>query len=365
MNYRLSTLHPSQSYDDDDKTEVIDINVADPISEIVIAHKVGNTASAAPTAHALSCLTKIELVDGSDVLFSLSGKEADALDWYCNFVQRSNWNAYLNGMDTDRIVGINFGRFLWDPILALDPKKFTNLQLKFTIDKDAGGCAPDEHTIEIWACMFDEKSVTPEGFLMAKEIKDFAGTASATHEYTDLPTDHPYRKLLIRAQKHGQEPGFLISNLKLSEDQDKRVVFNHGMGTIMRAITKGPVYAESIIGHTTNAALLYGYCTPTARVNGVCQEWKYDAPTGSIAFYDGDGGRFRTRHELGTSNMNVELKGWLPHGVWEIPFGDQADIGDWYDVTKIGSLRADITKTAELDTSDSVQIFLQQMRKYA
>ena len=63
--------------------------------------------------------------------------------------------------------------------------------------------------------------------------------------------------------------------------------------------------------------------------------------------------------------MNVELKGWLPHGVWEIPFGDQADIGDWYDVTKIGSLRADITKTAELDTSDSVQIFLQQMRKYA
>jgi len=364
MNYRLSTLHPSEAYTAN-ITEVIDINVADPISALTIALKVGNTASAAPTAHAMACLTKIEIVDGSDVLFSLSGRQAEALDWYCNGVQRSNWNAYLNGMDTDRHVGINFGRWLWDPILALDPKKFTNLQLKFTLDYDAGGCAPDENTIEIWACLFDEKKVEPTGFLMAKEIKEFAGTSSATHEYSDLPTDHPYRKLLIRAQEAGEEPGALLSNLKLSEDQDKRVVFNHGFGTIMRNIAlHTPIYAESIIGYVGTSST-NGYCTPTTRINGICQEWKLEAPTGSIAFYEGDGGEFQVIHELAGSNMQVELKGWLPHGVWDIPFGDQKDIEDWYDVTKIGSLRADITKTSTFTSSMAAQIFLQQMRKYA
>jgi len=363
MNYRLSTLHPSQAYTAD-KTEVIDINVADPISALILSLTVGNTASAAPTAHALACLTKIEIVDGSDVLFSLNGYEADALDWYCNGTQRSNWNAYLNGMNTNRFVGINFGRRLWDPILALDPKKFTNLQLKFTIDYDAGGCAPDENIIEIWACLFDEKKVDPIGFLMAKEVKDYPGNG-ATHEYTDLPVDYPYRKLLVRAHAAGHEPGALLKNLKLSEDQDKRVIFDHKFSNIIRSIgINTPIYAESIIGHvgTTTTA---GYCTPTSRVNGICQEWKAEAPTGSIAFYDGDGGQFHVIHELAGSNMQVELKGWLPHGVWEIPLGDQQDIEDWYDVTKIGSLRADILGRSTIDSGDSVQLFLQQLRKYA
>ena len=156
MHYRLSTIHPEKAYSSD-ITEIIEVNVADPISVIIFKLKIGNTASAAPTAHALECLQKIELLDGSDVLFSLTGKQADALDYYHNGIQRSNWNAYLNGMDTERYIGINFGRYLWDPILALDPKKFRNLQLKFTLDIDAGGCAPDENSVAIWAGLFDKR----------------------------------------------------------------------------------------------------------------------------------------------------------------------------------------------------------------
>lgn len=363
MKYRLSTLHPSQSYAAN-KTEVIDVNVADPISSIVIGLTVGNTASAAPTAHALACLTKIELVDGSDVLFSLNGFEADALDWYCNGVQRSNWNAYLSGMDTNRFIGLNFGRYLYDPILALDPKKFTNLQLKFSLDYDAGGCAPDENVVEIWANLFDEKKVDPIGFLMAKEVKDYPGNG-ATHEYTDLPVDYPFRKLLIRAHAHGHEPGALLNNLKLSEDQDKRVIFDHRFSQIFRNLAgRTPIYAESIIGYVATAGA-YGYCTPTSRVNGICQRWASSVGAGECAFYDGDGGRFDVTSETANSNMQVELKGWLPHGVWDVPFGDQQDIEDWFDVTKIGSLRADILGRSAIDSGDSVQLFIQQLRKYA
>lgn len=363
MNYRLSTLHPKQTYAAD-VTEIIDINVADPISALIIHINVDNSASSVPAAHALECLTKIELVDGSDVLFSLSGKEADALDWYSNFVTRNNWNAYLGGMDTDRVIGINFGRYLWDPVLALDPGRFANLQLKITLDIDAGGISPVDNEITVFACIFDEKTITPQGFLMAKEIKNYT-MASATHEYTDLPTDHPYRKLLFRCQYPGHEPNALINTLKLSEDQDKRVVFDHKLNNIIKCITaNSPMYHETIVCAVVTAGI-YGYCTPTARVFGTISAWASSIGLGTLAFYDGDGGRFDITSETAGGNVQVDVQGWLPHGVFEIPMGLQGEIEDWYDVTKIGALRADILSMSAASSDDSVQIFLQQYRKYA
>lgn len=362
MFYRLATIHPAQAYSAD-KTEIIDINVADPISALIIFLTVGNTASAEPTAHALACLTKIELVDGSDVLFSLSGYEADALDWYNNHVTRSNWNAYLSGMDTNRILHINFGRHLWDPLLALDPTKFNNLQLKFTLDIDAGGCAADENTVTVLAALFDQKTITPQGFLMSKEIKDYA-MGSATHEYTDLPTDHPYRKLLVRCMTAGAEPGARLRSLKLSEDQDKRVVMDHRFSEIMRSlIMDNPLYHETIVGAVTQAGN-YGYCTPTSRVFGTISAWASEIGLGTLAFYDGDGGRFDVTSETSAGNIQVDVQGWLPHGVYDIPFGRQDLIDDWFDVTAVGSLIIDILSMGAASSSDSVQIFLQQLRNY-
>jgi len=363
MNYRMSTLHPAQTYTAD-KTEIIDINVADPISAIIFHLNVDNVGNVAPNNHALACLTKLELVDGSDVLFSLSGLEADALDWYHNGVTRSNWNAYRDGMNTDRILAINFGRYLWDPILALDPTKFTNLQLKFTLDIDAGGCAPENNTVRIYAALFDQKTITPEGFLMAKEIKDYA-MGSATHEYTDLPTDYPYRKLLLRCQSHDHEPTALLSNLKLSEDQDKRVVFDHSPDEIIRNImTHSPMYHETILCYAGASALDF-FCTPTTRVFGTLTTWGQACILGELAFYDGDGGEFSTICATSSGNVQADVQGWLPHGVYDIHCGLQNEIEDWWDVTKIGSLRADILSAATAASTESVQIFLQQLRKYA
>lgn len=363
MFYRLATLHPEQSYNAD-KTEIIDINVADPISSIIFLLKVGNTASAAPTAHALACLTKIELIDGSDVLFSLNGYETDALDWYNNFVTRSNWNAYLNGMDTDRIIGINFGRYLWDPLLALDPTKFNNLQLKFSLDIDAGGCAPDENTITVLACLFDQKTITPQGFFMSKEIKNYT-MGSATHEYTDLPTDYAYRKLLVRCMTAGAEPGARLNTIKLSEDQDKRVILDHKFSEVMRSLSmNSPMLHETILGYISQAGN-YGYCTPTSRVFGTVSEWRSSVSLGDVAFYDGDGGRFDVTSKDSGGNVQVDVQGWLPHGVYEIPFGRQDLIEDWFDVSGVGSLIIDILSKSGASASNSCQIFLQQLRGYA
>lgn len=362
MKYRLSTVHARKTYGAD-TTEVIDIEVADPISQLIIELAVTNVGTAAPAAHAIASLTKIELVDGSDVLFSLSGYEAEAADWYHNLIMRSPYNAYLSGMDVQRFIAINFGRHLWDPLLAFDPKRFTNPQLKLTLDVGAGGIASVSNKLQVWANMFDEKKITPVGFLMHKEIKSFPLTTAAFHEYTDLPTDHPYRKLFVRAQKAGTEPNQVLDNFKLSEDQDKRIIVDHGTEDILRTIAmRSPMMTETIF-HFVDTTSRYFYCTPTTRVVANGNTWNTAAGAGEIALYDGDGGRLRRISATATYNAQFHVSGYLPHATWEIPFGDQSDLADWYDVSKVGSLKLDITTYAAAAT-DSAQVFLQQLRRY-
>ncbi|GAI57748.1 unnamed protein product, partial [marine sediment metagenome] len=54
-------------------------------------------------------------------------------------------------------------------------------------------------------------------------------------------------------------------------------------------------------------------------------------------------------------------EGYLPHGVFEIPFGLQDDPNDWYDVSRIGSLKADIIGGSSTGTAE---LMLQQLRTY-
>lgn len=362
MNYRLSTLFSRKNYAAD-ATEVIDLNVSDPISQLLIELAVTNVGTIAPAAHAIACLTKIELVDGSDVLFSLSGYEAEAVDIYHNKKMRSNWNPYLDGNDVQRFIAINFGRYLWDETLAFDRKKFKNPQLKLTLDINAGGNAPVQNRLQVWANMFDEKAVAPSGFLMHKEIKNYVASSSA-HEYTDLPTDYPYRKLFIRAQKHGTEPGQVLDTVKISEDQDKRIIVNHGMEDVLRNIAQDNPMLTELILNFVDTVSRYLYCTPTTRVVINANTWDTTVGAGEIACYDGDGGRIKKISATATKNAQFAVSGWLPHATYEIPFGSQMDIDDWFDVAAVGSLRADILAQAGLAGTETVQLFLQQLRMY-
>ena len=362
MNYRLATILAREAHSAD-ITKVIDLKLSDPVSQFHIVYEAQNTSSVEPTAHPAKCISKIELVDGSDVLFSLSGQEAQAVDFYhsgkvpANII--NNWNENWSEM----IFNINFGRHLWDPLYAFDPKKFTNPQLKISIDINGGGAASDNGYLSVFANIFDGKVITPEGFLMHKEIKDYVPGASA-HEYTDLPTDHPYRKLFIKAQKYGTGPENLIDTLKLSEDNDKKVPFSMTGAELLRAITSlGGKYREAILvaGAANN---WHFYCTPCYWPIGVISEYENSFSTFHFALGFPDGGQGHIPLDTGGINLAILIEGWAPHGVIEIPFGLQDDPEDWYDVTKLGSLRLDILAKSGFTTGDSCAVFMQQLRKY-
>ncbi|KKK87598.1 hypothetical protein LCGC14_2751610, partial [marine sediment metagenome] len=101
--------------------------------------------------------TKIELIDGSDVLHSLDGGQNQALCIFDRKCPTMNHGQYINANSQRSLYGIDFGRFLFDKELALDPSRFRNLQLKVSYDSDISDDGVTSGSLEVWADLFDEK----------------------------------------------------------------------------------------------------------------------------------------------------------------------------------------------------------------
>ena len=358
MKYRSVLLHAKESFSAD-ITKVIDINISDPISSLVILLGGTNTAADMDGAYA-ECISKVEIVDGSDVLLSVDGPELEAIDWYSRSGKfRANWNWAMATGTWDRAIGYNFGRFLWDPDYAFDPKMFTNPQLRLTLDINGGGNTNTPLAIKIFANVFDEKVPSLKGFLMTKEIKQWT-MESTVHNYTDLPTDYPYRSMYIRAVLAGTEANVCLNNFKLSEDQDKKVPYDLGSIEILRTLLDMYPKVEEDFYMAASIAKKQIYCAASVGVTAYGTRWAASNITDQeLTFYNGDGGRLDV---YASTNGNIQLlvRGVVPHAVFEIPFGDKNDPEDAYNVAGINSLRADITGGA----ASQGHLIAQQYRNY-
>jgi len=362
MNYRMATILAREAHASD-ITKVIDINLINPVSQILILHEPYNSASGTPTAHPARCITKIELVDGSDVLFSLSGIEAQAVDWYHRKINPASPVFYIPTFYNQQLFVLNFGRWLWDTLLAFDPNHFKNPQLKISIDVDAGGTTSTTGFLTVLAKIFDEKAISPQGFLMHKEVKDYALSASG-HEYTDLPVDFPIRKLFTRIQKYATGPDYAFANVKLSGDNDRKIPFDLTINQILNMIVseQQPIIESLIVeGSLTSKA---AYCTMNYWPMFSATMWEATASTLTVAVLEGDGGRLKVDMVDGQGNTQILGRGWVPHGALEFAFGLQDDPDDWLDPGEFKSLRLDVQAASGMTSSESCQIFLQQLRKY-
>ena len=358
MKYRSVLLHAKESFSAD-TTKVIDINISDPISSLVILLGGTNTAADMDGAYA-KCISKVEIVDGSDVLLSVDGTELEAIDWYSRGGKfRPNWNWAMATGTWDRAIGYNFGRFLWDPDYAFDPKMFTNPQLRLTLDINGGGNTNIPLAIKIFANVFDEKVPSLKGFLMTKEIKQWT-MASTVHNYTDLPTDYPYRAMYIRAVLAGTEANVCLNNFKLSEDQDKKVPYDLGSIEILRTLLDMYPKVEEDFYMAASIAKKQIYCAATVGVTAFATRWATSNITDQeFTLYNGDGGLLDI-YASANGNIQLLIRGAVPHAVFEIPFGDKNDPDDAYNVGAINSLRADITGGA----ASQGHLIAQQYRNY-
>lgn len=357
MNYRHAVIMPETDLGAAD-TKTIDAFGVDPISRLTIAFRpVGGSNTA--VAHPAASITKIELVDGSDVLFSLTGYQVQAMNILRARKPHPQVVHFFTGGTPQVPFHIDFGRYLWDEQLAFDPQRFKNPQLKITHDETAWDASCSSHGLSVHAHVFDEKKIAPMGFLMSKEIKAYT-PASGANEYTHLPTDFPHRALFIQGFCSGGGLRAIVREVRLDEDNDKRVLIDGDVDLLRNYLDEFWGDAVDTIIATVAATSTTIYCTPHNHCTVVGMVDQADKAFGGK---DLSGGKFWAEAE-GAGLGNITVRGKNPHGVMGIPFGRQDVIDDWYDVTKIGKLRLRIIGGPNSSASYTNRIVCEQLRTY-
>lgn len=355
MNYRIASILAPEAANTAG-TKTLDINLADPISRITIQMKGLNNGTTI-TAHPAKMISKIEVVDGSDVLFSLSGVECQAVNYYDKGKMPFNVVNYCNDIYAIATFELNFGRFLWDPVLALDPKKFINPQLKITHNLALGGTAPDAAELSVFAHIFDEKAITPAGFLMNKEQYGYTLVASA-NEHIDLATDYPYRKLLLQSMSTSLQPWQQYNQLKLDQDNGRKVIINdEKVSNLLKLVEGWPIFQETIEAPTKNGTQTIP-CAASYERAAVLTGMAADADAYLTQTY---GGSINVA-DSAAAVIDMIVSGFCPHSAFCLPFGLQDDQADWFDVSGIGSLK--LSLKAGSSASGSCEVISQQMRSY-
>jgi hypothetical protein len=336
--------------------EPIDIKLVDVISRIQIRFE-GINNGHTPTAHPAKQVSKIELVDGSDVLMSLTGMEAEALSFYETHRSRPYEIDYRDDMFTEQIFDLNFGRWLFDPQLAFDPNRFTNPQLKITHNKASGGSSPDAGYLTVWADIFDEKRVSPLGWLMAKEHYTYTPTASS-YKDIDLPDDYILKRMLIQSLHAPNTFTNNIDEIRIDEENLKKVPLDLDMFIYMSSVMNVmPLYEEIIAVYTANGNKTV-YVTP-----GEYPAYIPNVYSGTAAYVNAErGGGEQVLTSTAVSMSRGLVKGYMPHGCLPIEFGDQWDMSDWYDITRIKNLNLRLHHPSSV--GGDVNIVLQQLRRY-
>ncbi len=359
MNYRRATVLAEKTLNESG-TETIDLNIQQPISRIDIRFRVTKGAYGMASQAAYD-VTKIELVDGSEVLHSLSGLVNQAVCIYDRKIGTMSHGQHLISNSDESEFGIDFGRYLYDPLLAFDPTRFRNPQLKITYSRILVDTSGSAAYMEIIAHVFDEKVISPIGFLMSKQVVDQSNPANDSFKYIDLPLDFPIRKLILRAEEDAYAPWSCIEGFKLDEDNEKRIpidVVTEDYYRIMKGVwtpCQEPLAADK---DGDNVTL---YVTPTDywslflvnQVGGIDQPY-------ATGVTQGGKGTFTT--SLAEVFQGIAY-GFLPNHCFEFAFGIQDDLEDWYDVTKVGNLRARV-RGGSVGTGGTHQIALEQLRRY-
>lgn len=358
MNYRLASVLAEESIVTP-ATKVLDLNMRDIISKIQINVEVEMDGTVL-TDHLAAVISNIELVDGSDVLFSMSGKECQALDYYQTGVMPLNALTDRDGNDAIAVFNINFGRFLYDTKLALDPTKFRNPQLKITHDYTACGSGSGVARMEVRAYLFDEKVPTPEGFLMAKEHYQFTSGVANTYHSVDMPTDYLTRSYMIMGTAEGYFAQQVVNEIRLSEDNAKRIPYDTKVWQLMKALRQMYPRVEEYGHFDFKAATRAIYASPTQDIviNAV------GAAATQIISVDSIPTKMPITTDITADGaVNAKISGYDPHYSFVLPLGDVQDPADWYDVTKVGTLEMRFKAGAAGD-SGVVEIVTEQLRPY-
>ena len=348
-------------------TKIYKLDYQDPISELDLVIAATNGATNNKDAPIERCISKIEIVDGGECLWSLPGDVAYALWTQLNGKPGNTYNSGCTSDSPYVQIPLQFGRYLWDPLLAFNPKKFDNPQLKVTFDeatvRAAGdtGFVTDSFTMTIMAHLM-ENGASPQGYLMAKDIYDFTSVASGD-EPVDMPVDYPWRLLFVRAFESGVAYDASLTRFKLNCDGGKFIPFDvaHARLADLMCQTFPPVHREGY-EYADNAETFQTWMA--LNVGQLVVSHAADIIVGCTSFWPS---QFTLRQYTGASAasnnqpMHWSVWGWAPHNTLFVPFGRPDVIEDWFNAPGFGKVKLYITQG---NADAEVNVCVQQLRKY-
>jgi len=355
--YRVAMLFSPKDVDTA-ATTVIDVDLLDPISRIFIKFKAtnGSTTNAdSPQAN----ITKVELVDGSDVLWTLTGKGVDAVSFYDRGVPELHSFNYTNAQGAEAMLCLNFGRYPFDPIYALDPTKFRNLQLKITHDEDVCNTSCDVNELTVWAEIFSGKTISPVAYFSVKELYSYTPTAVG-YEELELPTDHTLRTLYIDACLDNKYLGQELYDVRLDEDNLKNILYDGRYTELMRMYRPFfGKYEHKVMAYIGTSATEYNIA-PTQELCIVGTAYN------ATEYYISQVRQFGPVQQAIASTATYVLfyaSGYMPHGIGAVPFGIRNEPDTWYDPRGVGKLRLRL-QGGDTPGTGTFRVLTQQVRGY-
>ena len=328
------------------------INVNAPISaiDVIIEATNGGTSNQGQELH--DDVDRIEILDGSDRVFSLSmlqglSQHAYEIGRYPNHVLSEAASAVQQ-----QGFRIMFGRWLGDPEYWLDPGQFSNLQYRLTGDLTISatvGFATATRRATLIAHILPDAPGGRAGMFSTKEIFQFT-TGASGETRIDIPDDFPLRALGFRAEESGEFFHTDVDRMKLTQSKDRFVHFDM-RGENFRD------FLEQWRGQHEISTTLFRTDgdTPTLfipYIRGLSIHSLLDLNVAAIDALNEDVPTLAVislaatptiGKEADDTSLLINVRGVMPHFGGVYPFGDQREPGEWLSMEDVKNLELVIT----------------------
>ena len=345
-------------------THIEEINIKDPIMDFYVTLEATNGATSNVENSMIDVLDRIEIIDGSDVLWALDSEEILANQFY-HYKESTGLGIDERPAKIQKtIFKIPLGIGRMHPDVAFDPTRFANPQLVLEWDLEniraVGADAFVTNTLDlnIMADVIDQAPARPTGYLMTKQLTEFLTTVG--EHRVELPVDYAYRTMYVRAFKDAVCPQAYIEKVKHGLNEDKYRPFDiyaddwlewlkewYGLWhmsawyfTAINATEDRNPYLRGNLG----AALTEGAGVTALSLNSLANcllNW--------------------TGANLAAAHIHAMVQGALPFGTWAWPYGDAESPDEWLQLEYTDKSRLTVTG---LLADSTAQVFLTQHRMY-
>lgn len=345
-------------------TKTYNLDYIDPITQLDLYFEATNGASGNVASPFERCISKIEIVDGGEVLWDLTGEVAFAAFVHDNDAMPYSEIEESQGASVRQQIPIRFGRWLYDRDFAFDPRRHKNPQLRFTFDEatintaGATGYVSDSWTFSLVVRLM-EGLAAPGKFLSYRVVESFTSAGTGDRR-VELPVDKPIRYLLCRAYESGIALYSTITNHKLSENGGKFVPFDlPTRDMISRMCDSFKPINRRFTAFVTGGDVMATFVGVPH--NGHVTEDTQGAFASANFYIDGRVLIYAVDHAGNTGQIGhiyVNNEGWALHNTLIYAFGRRNEPEDWFVPDRNGKLDYYVT---DGDADADVDICLQQV----